>query len=51
MRDAAGPHAFDNALFGVRLTGAQLKDHPERSVSCFTPPADPCPPIAVEVIA
>ncbi|MDQ2584283.1 bifunctional metallophosphatase/5'-nucleotidase [Saccharothrix yanglingensis] len=43
VRDVAGLYAFDNTLFGVRLTGAQLKDYLERSVSYFTPLADPGP--------
>ncbi|MBY8849849.1 5'-nucleotidase C-terminal domain-containing protein [Saccharothrix sp. MB29] len=43
VRDVAGLYAFDNTLFGVRLTGAQLKDYLERSVTYFAPPADPGP--------
>ena len=43
VRDVAGLCAFDDTPFGVRLTGAQLKDHPEHSMSYSTPPAGPGP--------
>ncbi|MGM1061210.1 bifunctional metallophosphatase/5'-nucleotidase [Saccharothrix sp. Mg75] len=43
VRDVAGLYAFDNTLFGVRLTGAQLKDYLERSVSYFKPLNGPGP--------
>ncbi|QFZ18000.1 bifunctional metallophosphatase/5'-nucleotidase [Saccharothrix syringae] len=35
VRDVAGLYIYDNTLFGVRLTGAQLKDYLERSAGYF----------------
>ncbi|MCC8248796.1 bifunctional metallophosphatase/5'-nucleotidase [Saccharothrix luteola] len=43
VRDVAGLYVFDNTLFGVRLTGAQLKDYLERSASYFKAVGTPGP--------
>ncbi|WP_158843724.1 bifunctional metallophosphatase/5'-nucleotidase [Saccharothrix deserti] len=43
VRDVAGLYIFDNTLFGVRLTGAQLKDYLERSASYFKAVTTPGP--------
>lgn len=43
VRDVAGLYVFDNTLFGVRFTGAQLKDYLERSASYFKAVATPGP--------
>ena len=43
VRDVAGLYTFDNTLFGVRLTGAQLKDYLERSAGYFQAVGTPEP--------
>ncbi|KOX24744.1 nucleotidase [Saccharothrix sp. NRRL B-16348] len=43
VRDVAGLYVFDNTLFGVRLTGAQLKDYLERSAGYFKAVSTPGP--------
>ncbi|MEV1113530.1 5'-nucleotidase C-terminal domain-containing protein [Actinosynnema sp. NPDC049800] len=43
VRDVAGLYVFDNTLFGVRLTGAQLKDYLERSAAYFKAVGTPGP--------
>ncbi|QQQ78478.1 5'-nucleotidase C-terminal domain-containing protein [Saccharothrix sp. 6-C] len=43
VRDVAGLYVFDNTLFGVRLTGAQLKDYLERSAGYFKAVTTPGP--------
>ncbi|MBP2335216.1 2',3'-cyclic-nucleotide 2'-phosphodiesterase/3'-nucleotidase [Saccharothrix coeruleofusca] len=43
VRDVAGLYTFDNTLYGVRLTGAQIKDYLERSASYFQQVTGPGP--------
>ncbi|MEU4743686.1 5'-nucleotidase C-terminal domain-containing protein, partial [Actinosynnema sp. NPDC023658] len=43
VRDVAGLYIYDNTLFGVRLTGAQLKDYLERSAGYYKAVSTPGP--------
>ncbi|MFL6145057.1 MAG: bifunctional metallophosphatase/5'-nucleotidase [Labedaea sp.] len=43
VRDVAGLYIFDNTLLAVLLTGAQLKDYLEKSVSYFKQVSGPGP--------
>ena len=43
VRDVAGLYIFDNTLLAVRLTGTQLKDYLEKSVSYFKQVSGPGP--------